>query len=121
MTIRPILILLLLFTPGIAMGNSCGAIPSAPDLLEEAQLASAQLETLDPQMEGYFSDIEAYRGCIDNEVAQLAPVDATEEYFTSAAYQQAFQDLIGYSEQAQQQMGLAIERYNYLIGILNRQ
>ena len=95
----------------------CGYIPAPPVMLQEAQLSSAQFSELEPQMESYFNAIETYTTCINDEISQLPPANATESYFLTPEYRAAFEGLNSKSDMALQRMTETTDRYNYLVEI----
>jgi len=116
----PIQFLSLLLASGIASAN-CGNNPTAPQDLAQAQLTIQQLEILKSELDSYFTEVDTYKFCIDQQVSQLAPADAPLEYFDSPEYQVQFEELESLLQNAESRKAATVERFNYLVEIASDQ
>ena len=106
----------LVLFPLNALAN-CGYLPTAPELLTEPQLTADQFNTLSGQMDAYIEQIELFQNCIKEEINQLAPADATQEYFSSSQYQTAYAQKASWLDLSREKMQQSMDRYNDLVQI----
>lgn len=104
---------IIFITPLTAMAT-CSSAPIPPVALEQPQLSVDELEIIKTNLETYYMSVSAYRDCINNLIANIAPSDTPAEYFDSPEYQNQFDTYIQLLDIVETQMKAVTNRFNYL-------